>query len=239
LKSVNATLQAMERAGVIHTLAEPNLTAISGESSSFLAGGEFPVPGGFTCDPTTHACQVSVNFKKFGVGLNFTPVVLGEGRISLKVMTEVSELSNENSLTLQQAIGSGQTQTLTIPSVKTRRAETTIEIPSGGSLAMAGMIQEQTKQQLNGMPGLMELPVLGALFKSRDYINRQTELMVIVTPYVVRAVAQKELSRPDDGFADASDPATTLLGQINRIYGAAVPVDPHRSYRGQYGFILD
>ena len=97
---------------------------------------------------------------------------------------------------------------LTIPSIKTRRAETTVEIPSGGSLAMAGMIQEQTKQQINGIPGLMQLPVLGTLFKSRDYVNRQTELMVMVTPYVVRAVAQKELSRPDDGFADSSDPAS-------------------------------
>ncbi len=232
--TVNATLQAMERAGVIRTLAEPNLTAVSGESANFLAGGEFPVPGGFTCDPTTHICQVAVQFKKFGVGLNFTPVVLSEGRISLKVMSEVSELSNENSLTLQQ----GSTA-LTIPSVKTRRAETTIEVPSGGSLALAGMIQEQTKQSINGIPGLMQLPILGTLFKSRDYINSQTELMVIVTPYVVRAVAQKELSRPDDGFADAPDPATVLLGRLNRIYGAAGRPDPRGNYYGDYGFILD
>ena len=204
-RGVSATLRAMERAGVIRTLAEPNLTAISGETANFLAGGEFPIPAGFTCDPTTRNCQTQIQFKKFGVGLNFTPVVLSEGRISLKVLTEVSELSNDNALTLTQAISASQTTTLTIPSIKTRRAETTVEIPSGGSLAMAGMIQEQTKQQLNGMPGLMNLPVLGALFKSRDYINRQTELMVLVTPYVVRAVAQKDLSRPDDGYADASD----------------------------------
>ena len=98
---------------------------------------------------------------------------------------------------------------------------------------------EQTKQQLNGVPGLMQLPVLGALFKSRDYINRQTELMVIVTPYVVRAVAQKDLSRPDDGFADASDPSSVLLGRLNRIYGVAKRPDPHPSYHGRYGFILD
>ncbi len=94
-----------------------------------------------------------------------------------------------------------------------------MEIPSGGSLAMAGMIQEQTKQQINGLPGLMQVPILGALFKSRDYINHQTELMVLVTPYIVRAVAQKQLSRPDDGFADPSDPSTVLLGRLNRIYG--------------------
>ena len=234
-KSVNATLRAMERAGVIRTLAEPTLTAISGENAYFLAGGEFPIPGNYVCDPVTRSCTIAVQFKKFGVGLNFTPVVMSEGRISLKVLSEVSELSNENSLTLLQTNG----QTLTIPSVKTRRAETTLEIPSGGSLAMAGMIQEQTKQQINGIPGIMQVPILGTLFKSRDFVNRQTELVVLVTPYVVRAVARKDLSRPDDGFADASDPATVLLGRLNRIYGVAGVADPKRNYQGSYGFILD
>src|SRR5216684_1086747 len=108
-KSISSTLRAMERAGVIRTLAEPNLTAISGESASFLAGGEFPIPAGYTCDPVTRSCQYQIQFKKFGVGLNFTPVVLAEGRISLKVMSEVSELSNENQLTLTQSIGTGST----------------------------------------------------------------------------------------------------------------------------------
>jgi pilus assembly protein CpaC len=114
-----------------------------------------------------------------------------------------------------------------------------VEIPSGGSLAMAGMIQNDTKQQINGLPGLMELPILGPLFKSRDYINQQTELMVMVTPYVVRAVAQKDLSRPDDGFADPSDPASILLGRLNRIYGVGGVAEPPDNYRGKYGFILD
>jgi pilus assembly protein CpaC len=114
-----------------------------------------------------------------------------------------------------------------------------VEIPSGGSLAMAGMIQEQTKQQMNGLPGLMQLPVLGTLFKSRDYLNRQTELVVLVTPYVVRAVAQKELSKPDDGFADATDPASVLLGRLNRIYGTTGKTGPSSAYHGNYGFILD
>jgi pilus assembly protein CpaC len=239
LKSVSATLRAMERAGVVRTLAEPTLTAISGEAAYFLVGGEFPIPGNYTCDPTSRSCQVQVQFKKFGVGLNFTPVVMAEGRISLKVMTEVSELSNENALTLTQSIGIGQTQTLTIPSVKVRRAETTLEIPSGGSLALAGLIQEQTKQQINGIPGLMQVPILGTLFKSRDYLNHQTELAVIVTPYVVRATSQAKLSRPDDGFADPSDPATVLLGRLNRIYGVARKPDPKVTYTGNYGFILD
>jgi pilus assembly protein CpaC len=243
-KSITTTLRAMERAGVIRTLAEPNLTAISGESANFIAGGEFPIPAGYTCTAATTigtvgACQYQIQWKKFGVSLNFTPVVLAEGRISLKVMTEVSELSTENQLTLVQSLSADVSTTLTIPSIKTRRADTTVELPSGGSLALAGMISEQTKQQLNGIPGLMQLPILGALFKSRDFVNKQTELMVLVTPYVVRAVALKELSRPDDGYADASDPASILLGKFNRLYGVAGKADPKVTYHGKPGFILD
>jgi len=237
--NVTATLRAMDRAGVLRTLAEPSLTAISGETATFVAGGEFPIPNGLSCDTTKSppVCQAQVDFKKFGVSLAFTPVVLAEGRISLKVMTEVSDLSTDNALTLAVP---GSTQTLTIPSITTRRAETTVEIPSGGSLALAGMIQQQTKQQINGIPGLMQLPVLGSLFRSRDYINNQTELMVLVTPYVVRAVAQKLLSRPDDGFSDPNDQSTALLGRLNRIYGRTGKAEPPPSeYHGKYGFILD
>ena len=237
--SVTATLRAMETAGVVRTLAEPNLTAISGESATFIAGGEFPVPAGFSCDPVTRVCQTQISFKKFGISLNFTPVVMTEGRISLRVMTEVSELSIDNSITLTQSLSGSTTNSLTIPSVKTRRAETTLEIPSGGSMAMAGLIAEQTKQAINGLPGLSQLPVLGTLFRSRDYVNNQTELMILVTPYVVRAVAQKDLSRPDDGFAAASDPQADLLGNINRIYGVPGRVEKARNYRGTYGFITD
>jgi pilus assembly protein CpaC len=234
--SVQATLRAMESAGVVRTLAEPNLTAISGESATFISGGEFPIPTGVTCQTTTGGaignCVQTVSFKKFGISLNFTPVVLTEGRISLRVMTEVSEISLENALNG----GAGGT---TIPSIKTRRAETTLEIPSGGAMAMAGLIADQTKQAINGLPGLSQLPVLGSLFRSRDYVNNQTELMVIVTPFIVRAVAQKDLSRPDDGFAAASDPQADLLGSINRIYGVPGRVEPARNYRGTYGFITD
>ncbi|PDT75329.1 secretin [Bradyrhizobium sp. C9] len=234
--SVSATIRAMESAGVVRTLAEPNLTAISGESATFISGGEFPIPTGVTCQTSSTGaignCVQTVSFKKFGISLNFTPVVLTEGRISLRVMTEVSEVSTENALTG----GAGGT---TIPSIKTRRAETTLEIPSGGSMAMAGLIQDQTKQAINGLPGLASLPVLGTLFRSRDFVNNQTELMVLVTPYVVRAVAQKDLSRPDDGFANASDPQADLLGSLNRIYGVPGRTEPARNYRGTYGFITD
>jgi len=239
--SVAGTLRAMDRAGVIRTLAEPTLSAISGESATFLAGGEFPIPAGLACDNTKipPVCQTSVDFKKFGVSLTFTPVVLAEGRISLKVMTEVSDLSSDNALTLSVP---NSAAAVTIPSIRVRRADTTVEIPSGGALAMAGMIEEQTKQQINGFPALMQVPILGSLFRSRDYVNRQTELMILVTPYVVQAVAQKDLSRPDDGFADAPDPSTVLLGRFNRLYGtsgSAGRIDPLHSYRGNYGFILD
>jgi pilus assembly protein CpaC len=245
-KSVTATLQAMEQAGIIHTLAEPNLTAISGETATFVAGGEFPVLNGYSCSAagagSVSTCQPSIDFKKFGVSLNFTPVVLSEGRISLKVMTEVSDLSAQNSLTIAAPGVTPGTpgSSATIPSIRTRRVESTVEIPSGGSLAMAGMIQDDTKQAITGLPGLMELPILGPLFKSRDYVNQRTELMVLVTPYVVHAVAEKELSRPDDGFADPSDPASVLLGRFNRIYGVGGVADqPTDNYHGKYGFILD
>ncbi len=234
---ISASLRAMERAGVIRTLAEPNITAISGETATFVAGGEFPIPAGLSCDTTRSPpiCQPQIEYKKFGVSLNFRPVVLSEGRISLKVMTEVSDLSTDNAMTFTVP---GSPTALTVPSIRTRRADTVLEIPSGGSMAMAGILQEQTRQHINGFPGLMQLPVLGALFKSRDYVNRQTELMVLVTPYIVRATAQKNLSRPDDGFADASDPSTVLLGRLNRIYGIAGRVDPNQIYHGNYGYNL-
>ena len=211
-RGVSATLRAMERAGVVRTLAEPNLTAISGETANFLAGGEFPDPRGLhlrSHDPQLPKPDPVQEVRR-------RPELHAGGAVRRAHQPEGADRSI-GAVDRQRADadpGDQETTTLTIPSIKTRRAETTVEIPSGGSLAMAGMIQEQTKQQLNGMPGLMNLPVLGALFKSRDYVNRQSELMVLVTPYIVRAVAQKDLSKPDDGYADASDPATSLLGPL-------------------------
>jgi pilus assembly protein CpaC len=225
-KGLTATLRAMEQAGVIRTLAEPSLTAISGETAMFLAGGRFPYP----TPPTSVGGVSGIDFQNFGVSLKFTPVVLSEGRISLKVVTEVSELSTQNSVTVAGT---------TVPGLNVRSADTTVELSSGGSLALAGMIEEQTKQNINGLPGLMQLPILGTLFKSRDYLNNQTELVILVTPYIVHSVAQKDLSKPDDGFADPSDPETVLLGRLNRIYGVGGKVDPADTYHGKYGFILD
>ena len=219
--SITATLRAMEQSGVLRMLAEPNLTAISGEAAKFLAGGEFPVPV-----PCSAPCVPTNEWKTFGVALEFSPVVLSEGRISLRVSTEVSELTS---------LGA----TSSTPAIKVRRATSTVELPSGGSLTLAGLLQEQTKQNINGFPGLMNLPVLGTLFKSRDYQTSQSELIIIVTPYVVKPVARRELSRPDDGFADPADPASVLLGRINRVYGAPGQVDPRRAYHGKVGFIID
>lgn len=221
--SIDAQLRALEQAGVLRTLAEPNLTAISGEAAEFLAGGEFPilVPGGFGEPP-------SVEYKKFGVELNFTPIVLSEGRISLKVSTGVSEIA---STTIVPGFGA-------VPTLSARRANSTVEIPSGGSVVLAGLLREQTKQNLNGLPGLMNIPILGTLFRSREYQSDQTELAIIITPYTVRPTSARKIARPDDGFANPDDPSTILLGRLNRIYGGRAEM-PKRAYHGSYGFIID
>ena len=221
--TINGILRVMERDGLLRTLAEPTLTAISGESAKFLAGGEFPIPVGQSND------TISIEFKPFGVGLNFTPVVLSEGRISMHVSTEVSELSSENSISISQ---------ISIPGLKVRRAETTLELPSGGSMVMAGLIQEQTKQAINGVPGLKDVPVLGALFRSRDFQSNRTELVVIVTPYVVNPVNEKQLATPIDRLEFATDRQTILFGRLNRVYGVAGD-QPKGAYHGNVGYIVE
>jgi pilus assembly protein CpaC len=219
-----AVLRALEQNGLVRTLAEPTLTAISGETANFLAGGEFPIPVSQDND------RVSVEFKPFGVGLSFTPMVMSEGRISMKVSTEVSELTNDGSVTLG---------VISIPGLKVRRANTTIELPSGGSLVIAGLISEESKQAMTGQPGVKNLPILGALFRSRDFIKSETELVVIATPYIINPVARQELARPDGGFALPSDTRGYLLGQINRIYGDRPEQLPVGRYEGDYGFIIE
>ena len=237
----DATVRALERTGLLRTLAEPNLTAISGESANFLAGGEFPVPASRDRDG-----NVIVVFKPFGVGLGFTPVVLGEGRISLKVSTEVSELSNEGAFTLQGGVFVDPTTNqltqgtgITIPALSVRRAETTVELPSGGSIVMAGLLEESTRSNIDGVPGAKDLPVLGQLFRSRDFQNSETELVVIVTPYLVGAVNEKQLAKPTDGFAPASDVETALIGRLNATYGIDKKAPRTRTLQGPVGYILD
>jgi pilus assembly protein CpaC len=220
---IDGLIKAYERDGLIHTLAEPTLTAISGENAKFLAGGEFPIPVAQNDDRTT------IEFKPFGVGLGFTPVVMSEGRISMRITSEVSETTSENSI---------RTDRLTIPGLKVRRAETTVELPSGGSMVMAGMIQERTKQDLNGIPGVKDLPVLGALFRSRDYLSNETELVVIVTPFIVAPVNENKLATPLDTLNTASDRQTILWGRLNRMYGVQGS-GPQGVYQGDVGFIVE
>lgn len=202
-----SVIKALESIGVVKTLAEPVLTAISGESASFLAGGEFPIPSGYDASTNT----VTVEYKPFGVGLTFTPVVLDGGRISLKVNTEVSEVSPDGAFNINANIS--------LPSIKVRRATTTVELPTGGSLVLAGLIQESTKKTISGIPFFKDIPILGTLFRSVDFINNETELVIVATPYLVDPVAESELERPDAGFKTADDFHGTFMGQINAIYG--------------------
>ena len=231
LNKANAQVQAFERAGLVRTLAEPNLTAVSGEAAKFLVGGEFPVPVGE--DATG---RVTVDYKQFGVGLGFTPIVLSGGRISLKLSTEVSELTNLGAFTLNNGSAA---PSLTIPGLSVRRAETTVELPSGGSMMIAGLLQEETKQDIDSLPGLMNLPVLGALFRSRDYQNGQTELVVIVTPYLVDATRPGDLQTPADNLQIADDAQTILLGKLAKAAKASPDAVAGRTYQGPYGYVIE
>ena len=233
-------VNALEQTGLVRILAEPNLTAISGESANFLAGGEFPVPVG------QDNGRVSIEFKEFGIGLGFTPIVLTKGRINLKIATEVSELTNENSFVIAGAtiVDPDTNETVTtaglqVPGLAVRRANTTVELPSGGSLVMAGLLQEDLRQTINGIPGLKDTPVLGQLFRSRDYQNNESELVIIVTPYLVNGSHNSKLSTPNDGFAVASDTEAVLLGKLVSTYGLSSTSSEQSSLEGPMGFILD
>lgn len=233
-----AAFQALERIGVVKTLAEPTMVAMSGESAKFLAGGEFPVPVGQDDNG-----QITIEFKPYGVGLGFTPIVLSEGRISLKVSTEVSELTSQGAFQGQSRTiidGNGnvvQLEGVTLPGLTVRRAESTIELPSGGSMMMAGLISSKDRQNIDQVPGLKKLPILGALFQSRDFLSEESELVVIVTPYLVNPAAKSQLRTPADGFANASDAKTIFFGKLNETYGKdGAPVKADQ-YRAPVGFI--
>ncbi len=227
-QGLTATLQAFERQGVARTLAEPTVTAVSGESAKFLAGGTVPISNGETC--TNGVCMLSIIQQPYGVTLNFTPVVLSPGRISLRVGTEVTDIDTSTQITIDNT---------SIPGFRTRRNETTVELPSGGSIVTAGLISTKTQQAINGVPGLMNLPVLGALFRSRDYLRDETELLIVVTPYIVHAIDPREVVRPEGNFAEASDPQAWLLGRVNRIYSSSGALQPMPGYSGKVGFITD
>ena len=248
---ISAQLRAMEQAGVMRTLAEPSLTAISGESASFKVGGEFSVASGksekaprrtpilgqngaiigFDNEPGS----VDYEHKEidYGIGLDFTPVVLSPGRISLKIRTAVSEPTFES----PYAIPGGLAPGVNLVGIRKRLADTTVELPSGGSMVIAGLVRDEMRQVISGYPGLSKIPILGTLFRSRDFQRYETELVVIVTPYLVRPVARQDLARPDDNLAFTSDGSGNLLGRINRVYGQSETALPSGRYHGTVGYI--
>ncbi|MDQ0466440.1 pilus assembly protein CpaC [Caulobacter ginsengisoli] len=223
-------LKAFERVGLVRTLAETTLTSTSGEAARMLAGGEFPVPTG---QDTTG--KVTIEFKPYGVGLGFTPIVLSGGRISMKVSVEVSELTNTGSFTLATGTGSS----LTIPGLNVRRAENTVELPSGGAMMIAGLLQERTAQNLDSVPGLMTAPVVGALLRSRDFLSGQTELVIIATPYIVDPSRPQDLQTPADGLLIANDFETVLLGKLNKTVKAPPGANADRTYQGPVGYVIE
>lgn len=230
LNQAGGALKAFERVGLVRTLAEPNLTAVSGEAARFLAGGEYPVPTG-----SDENGRILISFKPYGVGLGFTPVVLSGGRISLNVSTEVSELTSNGAFSL----AAGSSNTLTIPALTVRRAATTVEMSSGSSLMIAGLLQENTKQTLDSLPGMMNLPVLGSLFRSRDYLSGESELVVIVTPYIVNPTSPDRLQTPVDGLKIADDASTILMGRLNKTYKVRPPQGGAQAYQGPHGYVIE
>lgn len=220
---LSATVEAFERAGLARTLAEPNLTAISGEAAKFLAGGEFPIPA------AADNGQITIQFRPFGVGLAVTPLVLSGGRLSLKISTEVSELSAAGAITLQG---------VSIPALSVRRAETTVEMPSGGAMVIAGLIQESTRQAIEGVPGAKDLPILGAAFRSRDFQNNETEIVIIVTPYLVKPTDPKNLRTPLDGYANAGDAVGFFRSRLNAVYKTPSSDAAGQQFQGPQGHVL-
>lgn len=196
--NVLAALDLAEASGGVSTLAEPTLVALSGETASFLAGGEFPIPISSGLGGT------SVEYKSYGVGLAFTPIVLDDGRISMRVRPEVSELSSQGAV----KIGGFE-----VPAVTTRRAETTVELGSGQSFVIGGLLSNSSNNSVDKAPWLGDLPVLGALFRSNSFRRAETELVIVVTPYLVKPVSDSQIALPTDGFRMANDAERVLLNK--------------------------
>lgn len=236
---IDAYINAMEQAGVMKTLAEPTLTAVSGEPATFQVGGEFNVLSSFSIAKSDDNREgtPTYGFSKleYGINLQFRPVVLSAGRISLKVRTSVSEPTTEGSASL--AGGDTASFGSTFLSIRKRLADTTVELPSGGSMMIAGLVRDDVRQAVVGLPGLSKLPVIGTLFRSKDFVRNESELVILVTPYLTKPVARSELAKPDDNFNPASDGAGYFLGRINRVYGTMQTDKPKGRYHGVVGFI--
>lgn len=204
--NLNALIDALAVEGLVTVLAEPNLTAKSGETASFLAGGEFPVP--VPQSQTT----VTIEWKTYGVSLAFTPTLIGENRMSLHVRPEVSQLSDAGAVTLNN---------ITVPALTTRRAETTIELASGQSFAIGGLLNNNQAQSVNKFPFLGDTPILGPLFRSTRFLNKQSELVIIITPYIVKPAQEEKLGLPTDGFSPPSDVDQIFRNRISNSDPAA------------------
>jgi pilus assembly protein CpaC len=236
--SIQAYINAMEQAGVMKTLAEPTLTAVSGEKATFKVGGEYNMVSGVSAnvsqDNQTGNKTYTVEKIEYGIGLEFQPVVLSPGRISLKVRTAVSEPTTEGSVAFS---GGGKGPGMNALSLRKRLADTTVELPSGGSMMIAGLVRDDVRQAVNGLPGLTKIPVLGTLFRSRDFVRNESELVIIITPYLAKPVARNDLAKPDDNFNPPSDGAGMFLGRVNRVYGTMQTDRPAGRYHGVVGFI--
>jgi pilus assembly protein CpaC len=234
---INAYVNAMEQAGVMRTLAEPSLTAISGEPAKFYVGGEYRLAAEQEIDVEDGEATLSrtTNSVDYGIELNFRPVVLAPGRISLQIETNVSEPTWEGSAVTGNTAPSIPGSTYM--SIRKREASTTVELPSGGSIVIAGLVQDNIRQAMSGLPGISKVPILGALFRSKDFQRNETELVIIATPYLVRPVARSALSRPDDNFNPEGDSATFFLNKVNKVYGRREANAPAGQYHGAVGFI--
>lgn len=227
----NMAFDVLERQGLIKVLAEPSLTAISGETANFLAGGLLPVPS-----DVDEQGNVRVTFREFGVSLSFTPVVLSNSQLSLRIATEVSRVSDENALPF---VIRGTGREVQIKGLSVRRADSTVTIPSGGSLMIAGMLQNDEVNSFAGTPGLMDLPIIGALFRSQEFRSQRTELVVVVQAFRVRPIEfAKGLALPTDGFVPASDLDIYLLGRLHARYGGAVRGQA-LTLAGPVGYIME
>jgi pilus assembly protein CpaC len=227
--NLNAVITALNQEGLATILAEPYLTAISGETASFLAGGEYPIP-------VPQGLQiVTIEYKRFGISLDFTPTVLDGNRISIKVRPEVSQLSTVGQLTLDG---------VSVPALTVRRAETTVELGSGESFVIAGLYQNNGSNQIQNLPGVGDIPVLGALFRSTSFQRNESELVIIVTPYIVRPVARpNSLHLPTDGLRYSSDIERILSGRLAaqeaQTRAAPIPASAEPRLRGDAGFMQE
>ncbi|QNP79590.1 type II and III secretion system protein family protein [Agrobacterium tumefaciens] len=231
-------LNAMEQAGVMRTLAEPSLTAISGEQAKFYVGGDFRIAAqqdvSLDKDTNTTVVKREVETVDYGITLNFKPVVLSPGRISLKIETNVSEPTYEGNVVTGN-YGRGIPGS-TYMSVRKRETSTTVELPSGGSIVIAGLVQDNIRQAMSGLPGISKIPIFGTLFRSKDFLRNETELVIIATPYLVRPVARNQIARPDDNFNPENDAAMYFMNRVNKVYGRKDQVQA-APYQGSVGFI--